>query len=87
VDCDCRYKWDPRADGRTANPGEIVEAWVRWHCPDDSNYWIKTGVVNATGDGIEYVQVTRTSWNVVRTYFQQNYGVTLPAQVSCPGYV
>jgi hypothetical protein len=86
VDCDLRFKWDPRAGGRTPNPGEIVEAWVQYHCPDDQQYRIKMGVVDATGEGIDYTTVTRQNWNVVRQYFFDNHGVVLPTEPSCPGY-
>lgn len=82
---DLRIKWDPRADGRVAQTGDLVEVFIEWDCPLANNFLIKGGRVGANGE-IAYVQTTRTNWNQVVNYFQTNYGVTLPAQPSCPGY-
>jgi hypothetical protein len=87
VKVDFRIKWDPRADGRVAQPLDLVEAWVQWDCPlsPTGPFTIKRGRIAANGVDLEYSTTVRTDWQQVVTYFA-NQGVVLPSQPSCPGY-
>lgn len=87
MNVDFRIKWDPAADNRVPNAGEMVEAWVQWECPLPASpvFTIKRGRIAADGVSIEYATTTRTDWQQVVTYFG-NQGVVLPSQPSCPGY-
>lgn len=81
-------KWDPRADGRVAQQGDLVAVFIEWDCPQPASpvYLVRGQRVDATGQGLTWDETTRTSWTQVRNFFQTNYGVTLPASPSCPGY-
>jgi len=87
MNVDFRIKWDPRANGRVAQPGDMVEAWVQWTCPlsPTGPFTIKRGRIAPNGTDVEYNVQTHTDWQQVVNYFAAQ-GVTLPSQPSCPGF-
>jgi len=81
VDVDLRVKCDPRADGREAQPGDLIEFWVRWSCPDLAVRMVKITNVGVAGDVTFTVDCA--SWEEV-VALGESLGLTLPPQPSCP---
>ena len=82
MNVDLRVKCDPRADGREAQPGDLVEFWVRWSCPDLAVVMVKvTAVVGGDEDGTASADVS--TWDEV-VALGESLGVLLPAAPFCP---
>jgi hypothetical protein len=84
VDVVFRLKFDPRHDGRTASPGELVAFWVQWSCPDNGIYLVQ--VVEVDEGDVDTMTTTEcTSWRDV-DQMAQSVGVEVISHPVCLGY-